>query len=161
MTTLALLSVPIKRLFERVDVAASNPELETALEHCVHRRGNRLFPEAGDLHLAELGGTTAHLFILSQKEPPARDWEIVLIGGAASAILVPQGDWPALARLGNRRVAVHLRRLLDLMKETCEPVAASFALRTGRQPEHFQLLIAPLSSDGQHVDGALGGIVRD
>ncbi len=160
MTTLALLPAPLKRLFIRVDVAASNPLLESALEHWVHRRGRRLFPQTGNLQLAELGEVTAHLFILSQREPPSSDWEFVSIGGAASAILLAEGEWPTLNKLGNRRAAVHLRRLVDLIKETGEPVAAKFAQRTGRQ-DHFELFMAPLSSDGRHIDGALGGIVRD
>jgi hypothetical protein len=161
MTTLALLPPPLKRLFERIDVAASHPELEAALERWAQRRGDRLFPQAGDLQLAELGEVTAHLFILSQRDAPSRDWEVVSIGDGASAIVMPQGDWPTLDRLGNRRVTVHIRRLLDLIRETGEPVTASFSVRAGRQPAHFQLLMAPLSSDGQRVDGALGGIVRD
>lgn len=161
MTTLGLLPAPIKRLFERVDVTAAHPDLEAALGQWVRRRGSRMFPAAGDLRLADLETAADHLFILARSEAPDRDWELVSAGQAASAVLDPAGDWSPLGRLGNRRVAVHLRRLLGLMKETGEPIAATFAVRAGGRQEHYQVLVAPLSSDGREPDGALAGLVRD
>jgi hypothetical protein len=58
------------------------------------------------------------------------------------------------------RITARLRRLFETVAETAEPLAAAFELRVkpGRR-QWIEVLAAPLSSDGRHVDGIYGGIV--
>jgi hypothetical protein len=50
----------------------------------------------------------------------------------------------------SRRLAVHLRRLFDFVRETAEPVAASFSERgMPNSDNRFEVMVAPLASDGR------------
>ncbi len=161
MTTLALLPEPIKRLFDRVDVRPTHPDLEAAHEYWNSLRGDRVFPTAADLDLTDLGDAASQLFVLAQSDQTSRDWTLVFVGRQAGSVLVPGGDQQTLQGLRDRRLAVHIRRLIEFVREAGEPLAASFSVHSGTQYYHYHLFLAPLSADGHHVDGALGGVIGD
>jgi ribose-phosphate pyrophosphokinase len=94
-----------------------------------------------------------------QSHVPSDDWVLVEAGAAARSILGPIGDARRLSDMRSRRLAVHLRRLFDFVRETAEPIAASFSERDGPIGNRFEVMVAPLASDGREVDAIFGGIV--
>jgi ribose-phosphate pyrophosphokinase len=85
---------------------------------------------------------------------------LVEAGESARSILGPIGGDRRLIDMRSRRLAVHLRRLFDSVRETAEPVAASFSERgMPFSDNRFEVMVAPLASDGRRVDAVFGGIV--
>ncbi|MDQ0390292.1 hypothetical protein [Labrys monachus] len=62
MTTLATLSPPLKRLFDRIDATPVDSALGAALELWLVRRDGLLFPALADSDFAAREGGTAGLF---------------------------------------------------------------------------------------------------
>jgi hypothetical protein len=100
-------------------------------------------------------------FTFRRTGAPTSDWQLVEVGDSAGAIIGPIGGGRPLAEVRFRRLAVHLRRLFDFVREAAEPIAASFSERGTRgESVHFEVVVAPLASDGRRVDAVFGGIVR-
>ncbi|WP_040485794.1 hypothetical protein [Lutibaculum baratangense] len=158
MTTLATLPEDLKLLFDRLDVTANTPALRDALEHWREARGQNVFPAAGDLDLPHARGAYDRLFVLFLSEGGQGEWELVSGGAEARALLMPSGSWPRLDKFRNEGLALRLRRLLELVREKGEPVVASFSLDDAVEHQSYELLVAPLSTTGEMVDGALCGI---
>lgn len=154
MTTLSLLPGPLKRLFSRIDAAGTRDRtLELALDHWRVKRGDRLWPKAAEMGVAELGPLASHMFVF-QRGGKA-DWSLQFAGDSAKAILGVPAQKPDLSALKNRRVAARLRLIFDWVADTGEAVSASFISpdQTG------EILAAPLGTDGEKVGAIFGGIV--
>jgi hypothetical protein len=161
MTTISLLPPPLERLFDRLDAAEpSDVYLRGLLEIWRTRRLSRLLPQPDEIAGAVPDQFAAHAFVFRHLKAPPREWELVEAGADAQAVFGPFDDGRTLSHLRSRRLAVRLRRLFDLVRETKEPVAASFGERArAGEPSRFEVLVAPLSSQASEVDAVCGGIV--
>jgi ribose-phosphate pyrophosphokinase len=160
MTTLAMLPPPLERLFDRIDAAEpADAYLRALLEIWRARRLRRFLPTRAALAGAAPDPVAGHSFSFVQSQVPSDDWVLVEAGAAARSILGPIGDGRRLTDMRSRRLAVHLRRLFDFVRETAEPIAASFSERGVPIGNRFEVMVAPLASDGREVDAIFGGIV--
>lgn len=154
MTTLALLPGPLKRLFARIDAAGTTEHsLELALDHWRIKRGDRLWPGLSDIDVAQLGPLAAHLFIFARSGKA--DWDMRFAGDAVREVLRPPANEPSLSALENHRIAARLRLLFEWVEKTGEAVSAEFI----SHDQAGEILVAPLSSDGDKVAAVFGGIV--
>jgi ribose-phosphate pyrophosphokinase len=161
MTSIALLPPPLERLFERIDAAEPNdPYLRSLLEIWRTQRLERFLPTQSQMAGIVPDALAGHTFGFRHTGAPTRDWQLIEAGDAAAAIFGQINGGHHLTEVRFRRLAVHLRRLFDFVRETAEPIAASFSERGMRgEPIHFEVVVAPLASDGRHVDAVFGGIV--
>jgi ribose-phosphate pyrophosphokinase len=161
MTTIAMLPRPLERLFDRIDAAdPSDPYLRALLETWRAQRLERFLPPPEALIGMVPEPAAGQTFNFACSEPPVADWVLVEAGAVARSIFGSMDGNRGLADMRSRRLAVHLRRLFDLVRETAEPVAASFSERgLPFDGNRFEVVAAPLSSDGRQVDGIFGGIV--
>jgi ribose-phosphate pyrophosphokinase len=160
MTTLAMLPPPLERLFDRIDAAEpTDAYLRVLLDIWRAQRLQRFLPTRAALAGAAPDPVAAHSFSFVHSRVPSEDWVLVDAGAAARSILGPIGDGQGLTDMRSRRLAVHLRRLFDFVRETAEPVAASFSERGLPFGDRFEVVVAPLASDGREVDSIFGGIV--
>jgi hypothetical protein len=154
LTTLSLLPGPLKRLFSRFDAGGtSERSLEMALDHWRIKRGNRLYPSVADIDVDELGVFSSHVFVFERSGKT--DWRLRFAGDAAKPMLRPKGGEVTLSTLANRRIAARLRLLFDWAKETGEAVSASFI----SPDQSGEILVAPLTTDGNKVEAIFGSIV--
>jgi ribose-phosphate pyrophosphokinase len=154
VTTLSLLPGPLKRLFAKIDAAAtSDSSLELALDRWRTKRGDRLLPSLSDMDMKQLGPLASHLFIFERCSKA--DWKMRFAGDAAKQLLGARASEPTLSGLENRRLAARLRLLFEWVEETGEAVSATFISpdQTG------EILVAPLSGDGKTVGAVYGGVV--
>ena len=160
MTTLAMLPPPLERLFDRIDAAEpTDAYLRALLEIWRARRLRRFLPTRAALAGAAPDPVAGHSFSFVHSQGPTDDWVLVEAGESARSILGPIGGDRRLIDMRSRRLAVHLRRLFDFVRETAEPVTASFSERGVPIGNRFEVMVAPLASDGRRVDAILGGIV--
>lgn len=158
MTTLAPPPPHLARLFNRIDAAdASDPLLKLELDFWRGKRGNRLMPTAADLAPGP-ASIAAHIFMF-RRSGETNEWEATGAGPEAAILLGLASPDKRLSKLLAPRIAARLRRLFETVAETAEPLAATFELRVkpGRR-QWIEVLAAPLSLDGRHVDGIYGGI---
>jgi hypothetical protein len=162
MTTIALLPPPLERLFDRIDAAEpSDAYLRGLLEIWRTQRLERFLPRPDDMAGALPDRLAAHAFVFRRPEAGSRDWVLVEAGADAAAALGSPDGGRSLNQLRSRRLAVRLRRLFGLVRETKEPIAASFGERArSGEPGRFEVLVVPLSSQDSDVDAVSGGIVR-
>jgi ribose-phosphate pyrophosphokinase len=161
MTTLAMLPPPLERLFDRIDAAEpTDPNLTVLLDIWRAKRLRQFLPTRTELAGAAPKPIEGHTFIFEHAGPTIGDWALVDVGEAARSILGPIGGDRRLTDMRSRRLAVHLRRLFDFVRETAEPVTASFSERgIPFSNNRFEVMVAPLASDGRRVDAVFGGIV--
>jgi hypothetical protein len=161
MTTLAMLPPPLERLFDRIDAAEpTDPHLRVLLDIWRTKRLRRFLPTRTELAGAAPEPIAGHTFNFVHAGPATDDWALVDVGEAARSILGPIGGDRRLMDMKSRRLAVHLRRLFDFVRETAEPVTASFSERgMPHSDNRFEVMVAPLASDGLRVDAVFGGIV--
>jgi len=153
VTTLSLLPERLKRLFSRFDAAGAHERsLELALDHWQVKRGDLLWPKPDDIDPAQLGPLAQHLFIF---ERSGDDWRLRFAGDAAKTNLGVPAEDATLSRLADHRAATRLRRLFEWVDQTGELISASFV----SPHQDGELLVAPLSSDGNKVEAIFGGIV--
>jgi len=154
VTTLSLLPGPLKRLFAKIDAAAtSDHSLELALNHWRTKRGDRLLPSLSDIGVEQFGPLASHLFIFERCSKA--DWKVRFVGDAAKQLLGARASEPTLSGLENRRLAARLRLLFEWVEETGEAVSATFI----SPDQSGEILVAPLSSDGKTVEAVYGGVV--
>jgi ribose-phosphate pyrophosphokinase len=159
MTTLAMLPPPLERLFDRIDAAEpTDAYLRALLDIWRAQRVQRFLPTRAALSGAAPDPIGGHAFSFVHAGP-TDDWMLAEAGEAARSILGPIGGDRRLTDMNSRRLAVHLRRLFDFVRETAEPVAASFSERGMPIGNRFEVMVAPLASDGREVDAIFGGIV--
>ncbi|WP_026608156.1 PAS domain-containing protein [Methylocapsa acidiphila] len=159
MTMLAPPPPHLARLFSRLDSAdASDPVLQLALQFWRDKRDGRVMPQAEEL-AANPDMIAPHVFMF-RRVGDAREWEATGAGPEAAFILGMTAPDKRLSKLLAPRLAARLRRLLEAVAETAEPLAAAFEFRVkpGRR-QWIEFLAAPISSDGRRVDGVYGGVV--
>ena len=149
MTSFQALAPPLARLFIRIDSAgATDPGLKLALDYWRARRNARTLPSKRDLLI--LPEEIAEIAFVALPLPSRKnDWRLTRMGTKAFEVLKPSEPMGLLSKLGNRPAAVRLRRLLRLVSDTGEPVAALFDLANGTGKFEVEILAAPLASDHQ------------
>lgn len=153
MTTLSLLPGPLKRLFAKIDAAAtSDRSLELALDHWRIKRGDRLLPSPSDMDMQQLRPVASRLFLFERCGDD--DWTLRFAGEEVQSLLAPQSADAKLSALGNRRLAVRLRHLFQLVAQTAEIISATYIAHD----QSGEILVAPLSTDGNKVGAVFGGI---
>ena len=154
MTTLSLLPNALKRLFAKIDAAAtSDRSLELALDHWRVKRGNRVLPKLSDMDMQQFGPLASKLFLFERCDED--DWALRFGGKDVENLLQPGSTDARLSTLGNRRLAVRLRHLFQLVAQTAEIISASYIAHD----QSGEILVAPLNTDGNEVGAVFGGIV--
>jgi hypothetical protein len=154
VTTLSLLPGPLKRLFAKIDAAAtSDHSLELALDHWRIKRGDRLLPSLSDMDMKQLGTLAPRLFLFERCDED--DWALRFAGKDVESLMQPSSADARLSTLGNRRLAVRLRHLFQLVAQTAEIISATYIAHD----QSGEILVAPLSTDGNKVEAVFGGIV--
>lgn len=155
MTTLALTTPPLKRLFERLDFSP-RPTIKTLTaisEYWRAKCGHALFPSIADVDPAELEAGSAEAF-LYRARVDGRDFELVTGGTVLKTLLGSANRGETLSAVPRRRAAARLRRLFEAVVSAAEPLLANFV----EESEFVELIVAPVSSDGHRVNGIFGGV---
>ena len=144
MTTLDRLTEPLVRLFLRIDAAyPSDPVLRAASEFWHLKRAGKIAPSA-----SEIGGCPVeilpYIFRVQLMSNGTKHWAVCRAGHVAGSVLQLTGGDPP--EVGNKRVAVRLRRLFDIVAEKSEPYSAMFEIgeQAGRR-ELVEVFAAPVS----------------
>ena len=150
MTTMAVTSAPLRRLFGRLDFAPQphEPELARVLDAWVRLRAGQVAPQV-PLPVKALGRQVS-VFI---RAPRARDYVLEFRGAELSGLLGDLQQGMTLSAAPNRRQAVRLRRLFEVVIQNGEPVLATFA--SGDDTAIVDLIAAPVAGSDGRVNGAL------
>ena len=150
MTTMALTSPAMRRLFSRLDFAPRprDAELARALAAWDLLRRDRVAP----MHDEDFGPGIA-VFIRAER---GRDYVLERYDSDLAGLLGALRPSSALSAAPKRRRAARLRRLFDLVVEKGEPVLASFTSdeRAG-DAATIDLLASPIADADGRVCGAL------
>ena len=146
MTAFLNIPPPMARLFTRIDAAgATDPALKLALDQWMARRNGHVLPFVRDF--LNLPVNIAAITFLAMPVPDGRDWHLDRVGAAAAEILKPDLQRTFVSGLKNRLVAVWLRRILQLVSETEEPVAVLFDIAETEGQFEVEILAAPITGD--------------
>lgn len=161
MTTFAMTDPALRRLFERLDFAPQpkDESLARLMEYWTNKRNGHVAPTTQDMSVPELGDDAAQAFIL--RIDPRERMPRLVFGGAAFETLMGPCDPGAnvLQSPIETRGAVRLRRLLELVRSHPEPVLADFTTRMADGVRlSVEIVVAPLSSHDDRVDGLFGGV---
>ncbi|WP_414473883.1 ribose-phosphate diphosphokinase [Microvirga sp. M2] len=161
MTTFAMTDPALRRLFERLDFAPQPKDeaLAFLFDYWKEKRSGRVAPRLQEIAVSDLGEAGANAFILQFN--PQADAPVLMFGGAAFENLMGACDpgVAVLAKAPRRRGAVRLRRLSGLVRQCAEPVLAEFETGAADAARvRVEMVLAPLSRDGQAVDGLFGGL---
>jgi len=145
MSTLDPLTEPLVRLFLRVDAASPTDPVLRAFSDFWHlKRGSKITPSEADMT-----GTPPEIspfaFLARLTTNGTRHWTVSTAGHAAAAIIqLTGGQAPEVA---DKRTAVRLRRLFDIVAEKVEPYSAMFEIdgQTGSR-ELIEVFAAPLGN---------------
>ncbi|RDI55101.1 ribose-phosphate diphosphokinase [Microvirga subterranea] len=161
MTTFAMTDPALRRLFERLDFAPrpKDESLAHLIEYWTNKRNGRVAPTLQDMSVSELGDDASQAFIL--RIDPRDRAPLLVFGGAAFETLMGPCDPGAdiLRSPAEARGAVRLRRLVELVRSHAEPVLADFTTRVADGMRlSVEIVVAPLSSSDDRVEGLFGGI---
>jgi ribose-phosphate pyrophosphokinase len=148
MTTMALTSAPLRRLFDRLDFAPRPREavLEAFLGAWDRLRASQIAPRQP--FAADALGPEASLFVRAEQ---GHDYVVTRTSRALEGLLGAVVSGELLSAASRRRRAVQLRRLIDLAIEKGEPTLASFACEAGVVVE---AIAAPIMQADGRVDSA-------
>jgi ribose-phosphate pyrophosphokinase len=153
MTTMALTSAPLRRLFGRLDFAPRphDPELAGVLDCWLRLRAGQVAPQ---VPFPGKGlGPEVSVFV---RAPRARDYVLEIRGAELSRLLGDLQQGMMLSAAPKRRQAVRLRRLLEVVVQNGEPVLATFACEdTDDDKAIVDLIAAPVAGSDGRVNGAL------
>ena len=161
MTMMAETNPALLRLFERVDSAPkpSNEGLAALLEDWQQKRANvtiPLMPAFAD-EQQEHRSQSYSLFEIVADD--ARDYSLRHSNDALNAFLGARQADHRLKRVPERRAAARLRRLLDTVRASGEPLLALFEFEGPfKRRSLVEVLVAPLSKDGRTVAGFVCGL---
>ena len=153
MTTMALTSSPMRRMFDRLDFAPRprDAKLAGALAAWSRLRASRVAPEL-PMHDEAFGPGIA-VFIRAAQ---SRDYILKRYDSDLADLIGGLGPGSALSVAPKRRRAARLRRLFDLVVDKGEPVLASFTSdERGEDAATIDLLAAPVADAEGRVCGAL------
>lgn len=157
MTTLAGLTGPLVRLFLRLDAAQPSDEvLRAASDFWQKQRRGRIMPLESEM--AQLPGAVApHAFAGRSMTNGSRHWIVTKAGRDAAAIL--QIKDRAGLDIGNRRIAVRLRKLFDMVADKSEPVSAMFELGGGgKKRQLVEIFVAPVTGAESNTHAVFGTV---
>jgi ribose-phosphate pyrophosphokinase len=133
----------------------TDERLSAVLQEWSERRRQLIAPAPEALLVP--GSSVAERAFIFRKDPAAPQRYLLLSGAKSAEALIggiSTGD--SLDKAKNRRGAVRLRRLFDLIGETGEPVLALFGMKSAEAKSVYaELLVAPLSSNGKTIDAFL------
>lgn len=157
MTTMAKTKKALTRLFQRMDSVPSptDEHLSAVLQEWQDKRQLLIAPAPESL--VATGTSAAERAFIFRKDA-AIPLHYLLSTGADSAEpligRISTGD--RLETAANRRGAVRLRRLFEMVGETGEPILGTFSSKSAdAKLVYTELLVAPLSSNGKVVDAFL------
>lgn len=157
MSMMAKTNAALARLFQRLDSLPrpSDQQLSDVFQEWLDRRRQLIAPTPEAL-IAPGSTAAARAFTFRRDAATPQDYVLTSDPAPAAALI---GELPAGGRLAaakNRRGAVRLRRLFDMVGRTGEPILAVFSTRYRHAPSvYVELLVAPLSSDGRTIDSFL------
>jgi hypothetical protein len=157
MTTLAGLTGPLVRLFLRIDAAQPSDEvLRKASDIWQKLRRGRIMPLESEM--ADLPAEIApHAFTGRSMTNGSRHWIVTQAGRDAAAILQIKDQ--AGLDIGNRRIAVRLRKLFDIVADKSEPVSAMFELGgRGKRRQLVEIFVAPVTGAESNTHAVFGTV---
>ena len=145
------------RLFLRIDAAQPSDEMLRKASDFWHelRRGRVMPPES---ELGELPAAIApHVFTGRSMTNGSRHWIVTQAGRNAARILqIKGGD---SLDIGNRRIAVRLRKLFDMVADKSEPVSAMFELGgVGKKRQLVEIFVAPVTGAESNTHAVFGTV---
>lgn len=157
MSMMAKTDAALARLFQRLD-SMPNPvdeRLSAVFQEWLDQRQQLIAPPPQAL--VSPGSSAAEQAFIFRQDPSAPHGYLLTSGArSAEALIGAISTGDRLEAAKNRRGAVRLRRLFNLVARTGEPILALFgARRPAAQPIYVELLVAPLSTDGRTVDSFL------
>ncbi|MBI2719711.1 MAG: hypothetical protein HY245_04600 [Rhizobiales bacterium] len=155
MTTLAGLTGPLVRLFLRIDAAQPSDEVLRAASDFWHKqRRGRIMPLESEM--AQLPGAIApHTFTGRSTTNGSRQWILTNAGRDAAAILQIKDE----VGIGNRRIAVRLRKLFDMVADKSEPISAMFELAgAGKKRQLVEIFVAPVTGAESNTHAVFGTV---
>ena len=145
MTELDPLTEPLVHLFLRLDAATpSDPVLRAAAEYWTEKRWGKIMPAPGDMEQLP-AFILPHVFQAQLAINGDRHWIVSMAGSSAALSLGITGKTPT--EIADKRMAVRLRRLFDLVSEKAEPYSVMFEVPGLDGHKHlFEVYAAPLTT---------------
>jgi ribose-phosphate pyrophosphokinase len=148
MTTLDPLTEPLVRLFLRIDAAhPTDLSLRAVFEFWRWKRADMIAPDESEISAlpSELLPLVFHARLTING---GKNWSVLGVGSAAATLLgITEGD---LAQAADKRAAVRLRRLFDIVAERTEPYSAMFEINSKDRGRQFvEVFAAPLRYGGK------------
>lgn len=145
MSTLDPLTEPLVRLFLRVDAASpTDPVLRALSDFWLLKRGSKIVPGEADM-TGVLPEISPYAFLARLTTNGTKQWLVSSAGHAAATILqLAGGQGPEVT---DKRIAVRLRRLFDIVAEKVEPYSVMFEIDAQTGPRHLvEVFAAPLGN---------------
>lgn len=161
MATMAEIDPGLMQLFERIDGAPRprSTALSGLLEAWTTARGDLVAPSSATIIGVARNSFADTAFVFRKTEGKDEDFVLSLGRDAVQQLLGPSDLSMLLSKASFRRGAVRFRRLFEMVAQTGEPILAEF---TSASPAGgtlaVEMLVAPLSDDGEHIDALVGGI---
>lgn len=145
MTTLDPLTGPLVRLFLRVDAAIPTDPVLRAFSDFWHlKRGSKITPSEADM-TGSPPEISRFAFFARLSTNGTRHWTVSAAGHAAAAVL--QLTRGRELEVADKKIAVRLRRLFDIVAEKGEPYSAMFETDGQSGPRQLiEVFAAPLGN---------------
>lgn len=145
MSALDPLTEPLVRLFLRIDAARpTDPLLGELSDFWQLKRGSKIVPGEADM-TGFSREVSPYVFLARLTPNETGHWIVSGAGFVASTVLQLKGG-PELA-IGDKRIAVRLRRLFDIVAEKIEPYSAMFEIGgQNGQRQLVEVFAAPLGN---------------
>lgn len=159
MTTLSILSPPLRRLFSLIDFAPEpkSGDLARLLEYWRHKRGAHLLPRVEEFDKTGIGSASSCMFICRPSDR-SRDYTLVAGRHAVRSLLGELEIGDGLSQAKDRRAAVRFRRLFDFARDAGEPMLAEYRVRRGQRWSLVEILAAPLADKESGKTAIFGGV---
>jgi hypothetical protein len=143
MTTLEKLTPSLAQLFMRIDAASPTDELLHGVsDFWRQKRIGSVMP--AEAQMADLPARfSPHVFFVRSMTNGSRHWHVTNAGAVARSLLRLTDERPP--QVTDKKVAVRLRRLFELVTEKSEPHSAMFEIEGGEQRRQLvEVFAAPL-----------------
>ena len=145
MSTLDPLTEPLVRLFLRIDAARpTDPLLGELSDFWQLKRGSKIVPGEADM-TGFSPEVSPHVFLARLTTNETEHWSVSGAGPVAAAVLQLKGSQEL--EIGDKRIAVRLRRLFDIVAKKVEPYSAMFEIDgLNGQRQLVEVFAAPLGN---------------